>query len=206
MIVGGPTGSCKTHFIKDLLNDLRVGEGYTLNVTLFYGTDQAMFDQMGVDKKFKGLKDFVSVVEGLQQLDMQGFDPKSKDRVHNVIIIDDLMNEVVKNPHVSNVITRGISHQGLTLIIVYQNLLPQATYARNIAMNAHYKACFYNHTTAGQFNAVVGQMKSGKQTLIQMYDDMGTHDIRGPLVIDCIRHRAWYGIDPDEVVSLWDKP
>ena len=126
LIVGGPTGSGKTWFVKDLLEDLRLGEGYILHVTLFYGTDQALFDEMGIDEKYKGLADFVSVVDRLQTLDTHKDSPvdsRSKDRVQNVIIVDDLMNEVTKKPEVADVITRGISHQGLTIIMMYQNLL-----------------------------------------------------------------------------------
>ena len=205
MIVGGPTGVGKTRFVKDLLDDLRQGEGYTLNVTLFYGTDQALFDRMGIDKKYQGLNDFVSVVKNLQRLDTKDdLPPGSKERVHNVLIVDDLMTEVVKKREVADVITRGISHQGLSIILIYQNLLPQDKYARTIAMNVHYKVCFYNYQTAGQFKAVVAQMESGKETLIEMYRAL-VHE-KGPLVIDCLKHLAWYGLEPDCVVDLRDKP
>ena len=210
MIVGGPTSCGKTHFVKDLLCYLRQVERQFLHVTMFYGTDQRLFDEMGLDEKYQGLNEFVSVVDRLQQLDTwHKGQPKPRTRVQNVIIVDDLMNEVTKRPEVADVITRGISHQGLTIILIYQNLLPQQKYARTIGMNIHYRVQFYNYQTAGQFKAVVQQMESGKKTLLDMYRELGKEEEgerRCPLVIDCLRHLAWYGLEPECVVDLHDKP
>ena len=210
MTVGGRSSCGKTYFVKELLKDLKEGEGYSLHTVIFYGTDQSMYDEMNIDEKYEGLDRFVEVVSKLEQHDVSGkgekVDLQSKQRIQPVIIIDDLMTEVIKHPDVCNKITRGISHEGLTMILIYQNLLPQAKYARNIAMNVHYKVCFYNSTSARQFQYVVMEMDSGKKTLIDMYRKLGAEGLRGPLVIDCLKHLAWYGVRPDSVISLHDKP
>ena len=211
----GHTGSGKTFFVGSLIHYLRE-IGYKINVVIFYGTDQLLFDYMYPSEKYKGLSRFAEVVERLQVLDTDPDAPPlgSKERVHNFIIIDDLMDEATSNKEVSNVICRGISHQGLSLALMYQNMLPQHSNAVTIAQNVAYKVFFYNPQSAGQFQFVVRRMDSGKQTLKDMYRRLGQMQPREgdqdqaplPLVIDCRKHRAWYGLIPHEIVDLRDQP
>ena len=213
--VAGQTGSGKTFFVGSLIHYLRE-IGYKINVVIFYGTDQQLFDYMYPSEKYKGLARFAEVIDRLQVLDTDPDVPAldSKDRVHHFVIIDDLMNEAAASKEVNNVICRGISHQGLSLALIYQNMLPQHSNAVTIAQNVAYKFFFYNPQSAGQFQYVVRRMDSGKETLkdmfrklAQMQPEEGDQDgAPVPLVIDCRKHRAWYGLIPDEIVDLRDKP
>jgi hypothetical protein len=187
MVVAGPTRSGKTTYIKNLLDQ----DHLKGDVILFYGTDQPLYEQMPIKEKYLGLDEFPQVVDNLDR------------GRKNIIIIDDLMQDIGKNKHVSEVVTSGVSHCGLTLILVYQNLLPQDKYSRTIAMNCTYKACFYNNSTAGQFKHVVREMADGQQTLKKMYRNLPPNT---PLVIDSLHHRAWYGVDPEFVIELKGKP
>ena len=209
--ISGPTSSGKTHFAGQLIHDLRQ-LGYVINVYIFYGTDQKMFDDFQYTEKYEGLSDLPSVIKKIQVLDTETDlpPPGSKDRVYNLVIIDDLMNEATTDKYVKDIITRGVSHQGISLMMMYQNMLPQAKWAVTIAQNVHYKVFFYNTQAAGQFKHVTARMSHGKHTLRTMYDklsqDVGQGRPRVPLVVDTVEHRAWYGLEPSVIIYLANKP
>ena len=82
--IAGQTGSGKTFFVGSLIHYLRE-IGYKINVVIFYGTDQQLFDYMYPSEKYKGLDRFAEVIDRLQVLDTDPDAPAldSKDRVHN---------------------------------------------------------------------------------------------------------------------------
>ena len=210
LTVSGPTGSGKSFFVGQLIENLRQA-GWKIEVIIFYGTDQKLFEYMNPIETYQGLDAFQSVVERYQMLDTNNLPPiGSKEREYPFIIIDDLMNEAAASEDVCNVITRGISHQGLSIALIYQNMLPQKKAAQTIAHNVKYKAFFYNPQAAGQFRSVVSRMGSGKNTLMAMYNELQEiNDGTSPpvaLVVDCSKHRAWFGLEPEEITELKGLP
>ena len=69
MLIAGPTGSGKTYFVRNMINNApRICDPPPVNITYFYGEYQNMFNSMP-DVKF---------VDGLQQQQVQaigGSDP-----------------------------------------------------------------------------------------------------------------------------------
>ena len=202
MVCGGQTGSGKTFFIGQLIHDLREA-GYQLNVIIFYGTDQKLFDHFHPTEKYQGLDDFPEVVERYKEIDKDNKEKNPKDKVYTILILDDLMQKAADSKDVCDIITQGISHQGMSIVLVYQNLLPQKKNAVTIAQNVKYKVFWYNPQSAGQIKDVVRRMDTGKNTIIKMYQALVYRDPWEPLVIDCVKHRAWYGLQPDFIQSLF---
>ena len=90
--------------------------------------------------------------------------------------------------------------------MVQQNLLPQYKYSRDLAINVRYRVIFYNLMTAKQFNNSVREMDKGKNTLKNMYHAMSQPGHPKPLVIDSLTGNKWYGVVPEEVINLDNKP
>ena len=191
MNISGPTGSGKTYYIKDLLK-LPQFEGSLVH--LFYGNDQPLYDEMNLASAHQGLDKLESVLSELN--------PQDK----NVIIIDDLMQEAGQSERVRNMVTRDVHHNKYTVIMVQQNLLLQYKYSRDLAINVRYRVIFYNRMTAKQFNNSVREMDKGKNTLKNMYHAMSQPGHPKPLVIDSLTGNTWYGVVPEEVINLDNKP
>ena len=73
-------------------------------------------------------------------------------------------------------------------------------------INVRYRVIFYNRMTAKQFNNSVREMDKGKNTLKNMYHAMSQPGHPKPLVIDSLTGNTWYGVVPEEVINLDNKP
>ena len=191
MNVSGLTGSGKTYYITKLL---RLPQFEGARVNLFYGNNQPLYNEM----------EFASANQGLDRLEAVLSELKPQEK--NVIIIDDLMQEAGRSEQVRNLVTRDVHHNRFTVILVFQNLLPQYTYSRDLAINVRYSVVFYNRMTAKQFNRSVSEMDKGKSTLKDMYKAMADPTHPKPLVIDSLTGNTWYGVVPEEVINLDNKP
>ena len=131
MLVAGPTGSGKTQFVRNMINNAsRISDLPPVNITYFYGEYQNMFNSMP-DVKF---------VDGLQQEQVEaigGGDPEW-------IVIDDLMLEASNQSFISNLFTRGSHHRNISVILIAQNFFMRGKESRNISLNAQYVVCFKN--------------------------------------------------------------
>ena len=59
---------------------------------------------------------------------------KSKDR-GSLCIFDDVMNEVSSNATMSKLFTRGRSHLGCSLVLLFQNIFPKGSQSGTISIN-----------------------------------------------------------------------
>jgi len=88
-----------------------------------------------------------------------------------VIIIDDMMDLVMKSEYVQNLFTRGSHHQNLTIIYLSQNLFSQGKTARTIGLNTHYIILMKNLRDVNQIKHL-GRQLGMSHTLSEAYQDV----------------------------------
>ena len=143
MMVSGQTGAGKTMFVYRILQNLpRIYVGDPPVETLYcYGIHQPLFHEMT-----KKLDNFI-LYEGLPT--KTELDKYTKDRRHRLIILDDLMQRVLKNEEMELLFTQGCHHRRISVIFISQNLIPQGR-NRNIILNTWYLVLMQNPIDALQ--------------------------------------------------------
>ena len=95
-----------------------------------YGVWQPAFEDMNVTfhKDLPSASDVERFVDGSPVL----------------IVLDDLMDAVVKSEEVQRLFVRGSHHLNITVIYINQNMFHQGKCARTISLNCHYLVLFKN--------------------------------------------------------------
>ena len=136
MMIVGPTLSGKSYFVEQLLSSksIKYPSRKAKRIRVFYTQWQPLYDRLrtthGTSISFtQGLPD---VKDNLENID---------DKVHNLWVLDDLMEEAVQSPIISQLFTRG-RHRNLSVLLLLQNMFPKGKFNTNISRNALYKVLF----------------------------------------------------------------
>lgn len=166
-VISGPTGSGKTHFVKQLLDNLsQMLVPVVDEIVWCYGEWQPGYEHM------KG----VTFVEGLPNVeDWHG----SKRRL---LILDDLMSET--DDRVTKLFTKGSHHRNISVVYIVQNLFGKNKEQRTISLNSHYLVVFKNPRDASQITHLAKQMYPGKLKYLQESFKDATSVPHGYLLID----------------------
>ena len=159
MLVAGPTGSGKTYWIKQLINQVdKYCSPPPKRITYFYGEYQPIFSLMKNVNFIKGLpENFISKFEGNQP---------------EWIIIDDLMYESTNSKVISELFTKGSHHRNLSVILLVQNFFARGKESRNISLNAQYLVLFKNPRDHSVITNIAKQMIPGRsRKLLDIYED-----------------------------------
>lgn len=167
-LIAGPTQSGKTHFLQELLCNLKeLANPIPDRVYWHYGEYQ---------EKLTQLPSFVSLHEGFT--DTSHINPDER----NWIILDDLMDEA--NVEVSKLFTKGSHHKNLSVFIVVQNLFHQSKIMRTISLNSHYMILFKNPRDASQIRHLGSQLFPGKNKFLVDAYKQATLRPHGYLLLD----------------------
>lgn len=173
MMVAGPTATGKTRWVNRLLTEDMFTESVS-SVLYCYGIYQDYFNQMTIPN--------VEFYAGLPNSDKvrQLFNGK-----FHVIVLDDLMEEIVKSLEAQNLFTKQCHHYNITAIFITQNLFIQGPCARNISVNTHVLVLFANKRDEQQLYILGRQLFPGSvKMFIEAYED-ATFAQYGYLVVDC---------------------
>ena len=136
IMVVGPTQSGKSNFVEKLLQSalIKYPSRKATRIHLFYTQWQPLYDRL---RETHGNR--ISFTQGLPEVDenLESIDTK----VHNVWVLDDLMDEAIQSPVISQLFTRG-RHRNLSVILLLQNMFPKGKFNTNISRNALYKVLF----------------------------------------------------------------
>lgn len=180
--ISGATGSGKTTWLFKVLSNKE--ELFLSNpphtILYCYGVWQELFA--------KAEDDIPSLTfhEGLPSEDI--INEISKNNKHNIIILDDLMGDVVKNSNMELLFTRGSHHKKITVIYLNQNMFCQGKNARSISLNSHYLVLFRNLRDCSQIQKLGQQLYPGKGNLLVEAYKYCTQKPFGYLVIDLSPH------------------
>lgn len=171
--VAGPTGSGKTFFVNKLLSTANMFTEPINKILYCYGVYQDDYNKMSNGIEFH---------EGVPNLEViQSF----KDDKFNVIVLDDLMEEIVKNTDMQNLFTKHCHHYKITAIFITQNIFAQGRCARSINLNSHILVLFANKRDESQADILGKQLFPRRPDIFREAYTDATATQYGYLIVDC---------------------
>ena len=175
IMISGPTGSGKTYFVHQLLSENMFTENIA-TVLYCYGVYQNYFDTMLFSLPNIEFHEGLPDAEKIRSLN---------DGKFNVIVLDDLMEKIIKSVDSQNLFTKFCHHYNITAIFITQNIFAQGPYSRSINLNTHILVLFKNKRDETQIHIIGKQLFPGKkQVFIEAYED-ATSEPYGYLMVDC---------------------
>lgn len=184
IMIVGPTNCGKTFWINRLLENDMFTQKVT-SVLICYGVYQSFYDEMKGNNKITAP---IYFSEGLPTREV--IDNLADGNFH-LIVLDDLMEQVVRSTTVQELFTKYCHHKNITAILVSQNVFQKGPNARTISLNSHVQVLFANKRDESQIAILANQLyrtKIKKQRFLQVYDDEMKKRY-AYLVIDCTPDR-----------------
>ena len=173
IMVAGPTASGKTYWTHKLLTNQMFTE-HVISVLYCYGVYQSYYDEMKISN--------LEFHEGLPSLEK--VQSLNDDQFH-VIVLDDLMEYIVKSVETQNLFTKYCHHYNITAIFLTQNVFAQGPCSRTISINTHILVIFANKRDESQALNLGKQLNPcNSKVFMEAYED-ATSVLHGYLVIDC---------------------
>ena len=171
MTVAGPSQSGKTHFVTNLLQNLKnLINPIPEKIIYCYSAWQDKFDLL------------VNEIENIEF--KKGLD--DLDNIENsLVILDDLMTECVNDEEVVKLFTVGSHHQNASVIFLTQNIYEKGKYARAINLNSHYLVIFKNLRDQTQIMHLGRQLYPRNSCFFnEVFNDAINSQAFGYLIID----------------------
>ena len=173
IMVSGPTASGKTYWTHKLLTNEMFTEPIA-SVLYYYGVYQDYYNEMTIPN--------IEFHEGLPTLDKV---KSLNDGQFHVIVLDDLMEYIIKSVETQNLFTKYCHHYNITAIFLTQNIFAQGPCARTININTHVLVLFANKRDESQALNLGKQLyPCNSNFFMEAYED-ATSFLHGYLVIDC---------------------
>ena len=80
----------------------------------------------------------ITFVEGVPNNLEVTLDPS----VRNLIVLDDMMHQLSRNPRITDLFTKGSHHLNLSVNFIVQNIFYKGKELRDISLNCHYLVIF----------------------------------------------------------------
>ena len=173
-MVSGPTQAGKTFWIKKLLSSNMFTQPIS-SILYCYGVYQKSYENMQFENK----------IEFHEGLPSQEKIETLNDGQFHVIVLDDLMEHIVKSIDVQNLFTRLCHHYNISAIFVTQNIFVKGPYSRTVSLNTHVIVLFANKRDESQAMYLGRQLYPGNSKMfLEAYED-ATSKRYGYLVVDC---------------------
>lgn len=172
-LFSGPSQCGKTTILRQILENhsetINGIDEKILKVVWCFGKWQPYYD-----KPLKNVE--IKYVEGM---------PDEEDVVgYNIIVIDDLMQQIDKNPYISLLFTAGTHHDKQSVIVLTQNFYQKGEVCNTIRKNAHYVILFKDPGDTSQVRTMSWRMfPENPKYLISAYR-LATSEPHGYLLID----------------------
>ena len=161
--VSGVSGSGKTSLVHKLLTFKDTIYDTPVHQVLYcMSVDQPLFAEMR--KSVPGIKFRRGIPT---QEDLNIFTDGSR---HCIVVLDDLMEEVVRSVEAQNLFTKYSHHKFISVLYLSQNMYAQGKCSRNLSMNTHYFFALCNPRDVGQINILAKQTGLG-EVLKSSYKD-----------------------------------
>ena len=173
IMVSVPTGSGKTYWTHKLLTNNMFTKPVS-SVLYCYGVFQDYYNEMKIPN--------IEFHEGLPDLDKV---KSLNDGKFHVIVLDDLMEHIVKSIDTQNLFTKYCHHFNISAIFLTQNIFAQGPCSRTININTHVLVLFANKRDESQASNLGKQLYPGfNKVFMEAYED-ATSKLHGYLVVDC---------------------
>ena len=138
IMVAGPTASGKTYRTHKLLTNQMFTEHVT-SVLYCYRVYQSYYNEMKIPN--------LEFHEGLPSLEKV---QSLNDGQFHVIVLDDLMEYIIKSVETQNLFTKYCHHYNIIAIFLTQNVFAQGPCSRTISINTHILVIFANKRDESQ--------------------------------------------------------
>lgn len=179
MIVAGPTNCGKTYWVNKFLTFNMFTEKIS-SILYCYGIWQEKFEEMKENRKIVAP---ITFHEGLP--DKEEIEAVARRGKFNVIVLDDLMDIIVRDLQMADLFTKQCHHLNISAIFISQNIFQPGKFSRTISLNTHLFVIFCNKRDESQITTFARQsfpLKWRKFMLI--YQDM----MQNPfdyILVDC---------------------
>ncbi|MCG8429823.1 MAG: hypothetical protein MJA29_01430, partial [Candidatus Omnitrophica bacterium] len=157
----GPTKSGKTYWVYKFLQQKLFDKDEPTKILYCYGAYQDLF--LDMERNIPGIE----FHEGLPtEQKLQAF----ADGQHQLVILDDVMTEMMKDSKIEQLFTQKVHHLNLSCVYLWQNLLPQGKTARTVALNTTYYVLFRHMRGLDQIKKL-GQQLGMSKWMEDIYQD-----------------------------------
>jgi len=173
-MIAGPTGSGKTRWTFTYMKLLQhLYEVPPRKILYCYGVYQDLFEDMERQLPHFSLHQGLPTAEDVEQF---------ASGQHDLIVLDDLMQDVLGSKTAELLFTQGCHHRKISVVFITQNIYGQGRSARTIALNCWYMVLFKNIRGTSQIKTLEYQLGKSK-TLTAAFED-ATQRPFGYLMID----------------------
>lgn len=174
ILITGPSGCGKTQFVRNLLR-YRDCMFYPPpgRIVYCYLMDQELFRTM--ESEIPGIEFHQGVPDKDHYWD---------EKVHNILILDDLGPECVGSPHVANLFTAGSHHKNITLLFITQALFTRGTWSRLISLNSHYYVLFKSPRDSSIVSCLGRQCFPRDSKRLRDAYELGTSECHSYILLD----------------------
>ena len=200
-MVAGPTGCGKTMFVRKLLKHKHdMFDPPPQRIIWCYGVYQSGYADIMKENPN------IEFVEGLPH----NFETTINPKVHNLVVVDDLMDECGHDSKMSNLFTRGSHHRNLSVIFIVQNMYFKGKESRNISLNTQYLVFFKSPRDKSQITHLGRQLYPGNSKFVQEAYNDATLKPYGYLLVDLKpdtpeEYRLRTCVFPDELTIVYVK-
>ena len=91
---------------------------------------------------------------------------------NGILILDDLMEQVVKDPKIVSVFTEGSHHKNISVLFLKQNMYQKGAHTRTMSMNTQYMVLFKNPRDQTQIRTLAMQIfHTGWRDFLKYYEE-----------------------------------
>ena len=188
IMIGGVSGSGKTTLVHKILQHKEVMFKKPVKRILYcMSVDQPLYGKMMEDVPR------LTFHKGIPTQDV--IDAFTNGTHHCLIVLDDLMEQVVRSVQVQALFTKYSHHKQISVIFVSQNIYAAGKCSRTISLNQQYFFVLCNPRDVRQINILAQQTGLG-QTLKESYQDCMLKKLYGYQLI-CL-HSTSIDHNPDD--------
>ena len=148
-------------------------------ITYCYGAYQPFFDEMKRHPSLAGKIRFHPGLPSQEDID------RLNDGKFHIVILDDMMEEIVRSHEMQQLFTKNCHHSKISAIFISQNVFQQGRHARTISLNCHIIVLFANKRDESQIRTFARQIYPTRwRRFIQVYENEMNYEY-AYLLVDC---------------------